>query len=350
MHASVRFRDHLGAAHELVHGDLIGRLWSASLQLNDGRVSEAHAMVSLREGELRLLGLRGAFAIDGRPMTDVALEAGQRVQIARGLELVVESVALPDRVLGLEGPGLVRQALPAVCSVLADPSPRLSRGWKEGALWSIWSTGDGWVARDHAGAERIVTAGDALALGETTLTLVDIPLRNAGPPATRRGGEFDAPLTVVARFDTVDIERGEENAVRLSGKAARLVSELVAVPGVLLRLDPRGDVVQRTPFDGTAVELTVSTDLRWAALGLLDGTALVIRVADGELVARLLAHTGRVSALVFADHDRWRYTGAWDATARRWSTRAFEADPDALRAEVNDRWGLELDEVLSDAR
>ncbi len=233
MHASVRIRDHLGAVHELVHGDLIGRVWSATLQLNDGRVSEAHAMISLREGELRLLGLRGAFAIDGRPMTDVALEAGQRVQIARGLELVVESVALPDAVLGVEGPGLIRQALPAVCAVVADPSLRLSRGWRDGALWSIWSTGDGWVARDSAGAERTVAAGQTLNLGDSAISLVDIPLRNAGPAPTRRGGEFDAPLTVVARFDTVDIARGDEIVVRLSGKAARLVSELVAVNGPL---------------------------------------------------------------------------------------------------------------------
>jgi len=32
MHASVRIRDHQGAVHDLVHGDLIGRVWSATLQ------------------------------------------------------------------------------------------------------------------------------------------------------------------------------------------------------------------------------------------------------------------------------------------------------------------------------
>lgn len=39
-------------------GDLIGRLPGAALQIADPRVSEAHAMVSLRAGELVLLALR----------------------------------------------------------------------------------------------------------------------------------------------------------------------------------------------------------------------------------------------------------------------------------------------------
>ena len=50
MHAHAILRDPQGHHHELVHGDVIGRVWSAALQLDDGRVSEAHAMVSLREG------------------------------------------------------------------------------------------------------------------------------------------------------------------------------------------------------------------------------------------------------------------------------------------------------------
>lgn len=67
MHACVHLASADGQIHVLGHGDLIGRLWSAALCLSDPRVSEAHAMVSLREGQLRLLALRGLFAIDGKP-------------------------------------------------------------------------------------------------------------------------------------------------------------------------------------------------------------------------------------------------------------------------------------------
>lgn len=231
MRASVRLRGPDDRWYELVHGDVIGRLASAAMPLDDARVSEAHAMISLREGELRLLGLRGAFALHGRPATDLALEAGQRIQLARGVELEVVEVQLPDRVLGVEGPDLPRQALPGVCALVADPTPRLTRGWRDDASWTLWSTGEGWVARGPDGVDRPVEAGDTLPVGAHTLTLIDIPLRAAGPGPTRRAGEFDAPITLVARFDTVDLLRDDVIALRLSGKAARLVSELVVLDG-----------------------------------------------------------------------------------------------------------------------
>jgi WD40 repeat protein len=121
---------------------------------------------------------------------------------------------------------------------------------------------------------------------------------------------------------------------------------IIAAMGALLRLDPSGAVIARHPFDGTPVELTLSAHGRWAAIGLREGDALVLDLHTGELLARLVVHTGRVGSLVFAEDDRWLYTGAWDATARRWSTRAFDAAPDALRAEVDARWGMGLGEVL----
>lgn len=71
LHASVRLLDPAGREHDVVHGDVVGRLWTAALQLDDGRVSEAHAMVSLREGQLQLLPLRGALAVGGTPQNQI---------------------------------------------------------------------------------------------------------------------------------------------------------------------------------------------------------------------------------------------------------------------------------------
>jgi|GEM_PF-4421477 len=48
MRAFVRFLLPDGSARELSHGDVIGRLASAELPLDDERLSEAHAMVRLR--------------------------------------------------------------------------------------------------------------------------------------------------------------------------------------------------------------------------------------------------------------------------------------------------------------
>ncbi len=62
----VRIRTPDGTVHDVPHGGIVGRLGIASLPLHDPRISEAHALVSLRGGVLRLLALRGRFAVGNR--------------------------------------------------------------------------------------------------------------------------------------------------------------------------------------------------------------------------------------------------------------------------------------------
>ncbi|HMV65296.1 MAG TPA: FHA domain-containing protein, partial [Myxococcota bacterium] len=160
-----------GALYELVAGDIIGRVWSAALRINDGRVSEAHAMVSLREGELQLVGLRGGFAVDGRPLGQVTLAPGLRVLLAHGVALEVVDVRLPDHVLGVEGDALPCQALPGVCSITGGERPRLQRGWHEGAGAHVWFGDERWWVRGRDGEARPVVAGDALEVDGARLRL-----------------------------------------------------------------------------------------------------------------------------------------------------------------------------------
>lgn len=232
MRPFVRVLDPDGTPYELVHGDIIGRLWSAAMPLDDGRVSEAHAMVSLREEGLHLIALRGAFAVDGKPESDVALQAGMRIQLARGLFIEVADVTLPDEVLGLEGPGFPRQSLPSVASLLREPAVRLVAGYREGAVAHIWGTGDGWRVRVQRAPVQELTAGDDLDLGDgVVLRAVAIPLRSAGQPMTRKAGGVDAPMSIVAQYDVVHLHRDGEPTLVLSGMLARTVSELVACGG-----------------------------------------------------------------------------------------------------------------------
>ena len=53
MHAFVRFQTADGEQHDVPHGGIVGRLGIAALRLGDARISEAHALVSLRGGALR---------------------------------------------------------------------------------------------------------------------------------------------------------------------------------------------------------------------------------------------------------------------------------------------------------
>lgn len=227
----VILRDPDGADHALGHGDIVGRLYSAALSLDDGRVSEAHAMVSLREGQLQLIGLRGALAVGGRTVPDVTLVPGLEVRLARDVALRVMEVWLPDAVLGIAGPGMPRQMLPGVASVVAESQPRLVRGWRDDAAVQIWTSGDGWLARVGGGPARAVRAGDRLPVGDAEVELVEIPLQAAGPAPTRQRDPAASPVHLVAHFDTVHLYRPGEPALVLGGKPARLLSELVALDG-----------------------------------------------------------------------------------------------------------------------
>ena len=57
-----------------------------------------------------------------------------------------------------------------------------------------------------------------------------VSLLEASSPATRAGG-VRPPITIEAQFDTVHIHRDRVPALRLSGIAARIVSELVVFDG-----------------------------------------------------------------------------------------------------------------------
>lgn len=231
MHAHVRLRDPEGHEHELIPGDIVGRLWSAALQLDDGRVSEAHAMVSLREGQLQLVPLRGALAVGGQPLGQVVLKPNLRVQLAQDVVLEVLSVHLPEQVLGVEGADMARQMLPAVCSIVLDPTPRVVRGWREDAALHIWTTGETWMARGPGTPPTGVDAGSCWPIGAHTVRFVDIPIVDAGPRTTRRHGAMDAPLHILAQYDTVQLHREGWAPLVLAGMQARLVSELVALSG-----------------------------------------------------------------------------------------------------------------------
>jgi len=230
LRAAALIRTADGAEHALLHGDFIGRLTTATLHIPDPRVSEAHALVSLRGADLKLLALRGVFAIDGRRRAEVALKAGLRVELADGLFLDVIQVELPGAVLGLEGQGLARQVLPGACSLVRDPRPSLQAGYVVSSVARIWNDADGWwVARVDTEPTPFV-AGSTIEVDGKVFTAVAIPLHQAGSMTTRQGS-LARTLTIIANFDTVHIHPDGLPPVILNGVLARLVSELVALDG-----------------------------------------------------------------------------------------------------------------------
>ena len=226
MRAHVRLLLPDGQYAELGHGDIIGRLWSAALSLQDGRISEAHAMVSLRGQELLLLALRGRFTVDGRAATSVVLEHGQRIAVAEDLELLVEEVELPTKVLAIEGDGLPRQVLGGVCSLLTRPRPELVPRFVNASA-HIWTDGDRWLLR-VGDQVRPLSPGDAWEVDGRAFRAVAASLSTAGRTATRLDGGLQRPVRILARFDTAHLFPEGGAPLALSGRSARLLSELVA--------------------------------------------------------------------------------------------------------------------------
>ncbi len=221
-----------GAIVELSPGAIVGRMPRCELCIDDGRVSEAHALVSLRGEELVLLPLRGRFAVDGRAVTQLALAPGQQLELAPGLLLEVLEVVLPDEVLAVELTGVPPQVLLGTTSIVAAPQPSFRAGWLADAMAWLWRHEVGWRVQVHGEAPRALTGGDAVQLsGGVTLRAAWQPLSSAMADPTQLGGAVDAPLRIVARYQSVHISRGARALLVLDGTPAQCVSELVAFKG-----------------------------------------------------------------------------------------------------------------------
>jgi len=225
MHATTTLRTPDGCLHTLGNGDIVGRLWSAALQLSSPHISEAHALISLRGGKLHLLALRGVFALDSKLVKDLVLAEGQRIAFARDLTVEVVEVSLPDVILGLEGDGLTRQPIPGVASLRLAPHPTLVPGARDGAAAVFWSTGDGWMVRVD-GQEQPLEPGWSLRHPGGHVRAVALKLAQAGQSPTRAMGRMDAPVRIETHWDTVHFHRDGHPTLTLTGHPARVVSEL----------------------------------------------------------------------------------------------------------------------------
>ncbi|MBX2804298.1 MAG: hypothetical protein KTR31_41940 [Myxococcales bacterium] len=211
-------------------GDLIGRLRSAALRIDDPRVSEAHAYVSLRDGCLKLLALRGGMAVDGTLVREVSLRAELRVALAHEVFLEVQEVRHAPTQLELVGPGVRVRLTGRALSLVADRGLKAVGRITPGALAQLWTDGEGWVCRVGEAAPQQLQPGsvvDLCALGR--FEVVAVPAQQAQVPQTASGGRLDQPLRIEGYYDTVHLHRPGLPPLVLSGTSARLIHELGAI-------------------------------------------------------------------------------------------------------------------------
>lgn len=217
-----------GKQVELVPGDLIGRSERAALCLSEPHISEAHAMVSLRSGELRLLALRGRFSVDGKAHAQIALKPGLRILLASRKPLFVEEVGLPPTVPGVSAEGLVPTVIAPVTSLRAHPRPEVLTGFQPEADAFLWSTGATLNARVGDGPAREVVAGDDVEVLGRVFCILAIPIAELTRAPTENSSEVGVPLHLILNYDTVHVIAGPHR-ITFDGIGARILSELASV-------------------------------------------------------------------------------------------------------------------------
>lgn len=225
--AIIRVQD--GSVVELGPGSIIGRMPRCDLTIDDGRLSEAHALVSLRGGALVLLPLRGRLSLRDQSVTSIELEAGQHVELAPGVVLEVLEVVLPDELLAVTWGSLPEQVLLGTTSLLVSPVPAFRPGWVPDAAAWVWSDGTGFRLQVGTLRPRPLRAGDCADVAGATLTATARPLSTATSAET--SGVLDGPLRLVARLQAVHLVRAGQPVVVLDGAPAQCISELVAFGG-----------------------------------------------------------------------------------------------------------------------
>ncbi len=217
-----------GQVHYLFPGDIIGRMAGAAVVIADPRVSEAHAMVSLRGGALHLLTLRGRFAVDGRTPSSVELVVGQRIELARDLAVKVVGIHLPEEVLALQLGDEVPMPLAGVTSVVrVGPRTMLVQRYEADALAVIWSQDGRWWWRASGGEPALLDDAGFEAHG-VEVRCTQVRVGKLDNRATRQLGGVAAPLRICCHFDTVQLHREGQPPVSVSGIGARIISELVS--------------------------------------------------------------------------------------------------------------------------
>ncbi len=137
---------------------------------------------------------------------------------------------------------------------------------------------------------------------------------------------------------------------RAGARAIAASSDLLALAHQdhVALVDPGGQELLRLDAGaGGVMDVALSPDGKWAAAGMLDGTARLWSARSGALVAVLVGHTERVSCVIFSSDSRTLLTGDWAGSALRWNLDDAERPAAVLAAEAEAAWRIRLEDALA---
>lgn len=206
-------------------GDFIGRSEVAALCLDDPRISEAHAMLSLRDRHLQLIALRGRFRHEGKVLTEMRLTQGVEVELAHDVTLVCEHVEMPRALLGLLIDGELEITLTHTMTLYADGVATIKRGYASDGDAIFWSNGSSWRMRTGDAPARTIRAGDRISIGQTELDVIAIPLERATHARTR--DTLRAPLRFHPHRTCVEVHPEGGETMLVSGVPGKILASLL---------------------------------------------------------------------------------------------------------------------------
>ena len=210
-----------GASACLYPGDLVGRSWRAELSIIDPSVSEFHAAISLRNGEIWIRKLGGPLSVHGMAATEVVAKEALRIGLSSTAYVDVVAVQLPEQLSALQVDKGVPQPLRAGRHGLTEQGTLVAASEVSEAL--VWTDGDQWLLSD-GGEVMALDAGDTTWRGHT-LTLIEVSVRAGEVLPTRRLDRY-TPLRITARYSTVQVHQEGQPVLVLAGYGARLLTEV----------------------------------------------------------------------------------------------------------------------------
>lgn len=224
---SAVFRGPDGRRYEVAAGGILGRLAGAALRIDNPRVSEAHALVTLRGDALVLMALRGGLAVDGHLVSQVPLRPEMRVTLTDDLSFVVEQVHMPPRVLALRGAdGQVVPLVGEVLSLMFSPDLDVRHRYEGQAAAHLWSTGTGWRFSTLSGQVRELRPGQRLDMGGRQVEVIEVNIADIALPSTRLRGRIGPALRLLPAYAGVRIDVDGRPPVLIKGIPGRILSEL----------------------------------------------------------------------------------------------------------------------------
>lgn len=183
-------------------GDIIGRSSQAALCIDDPRISEAHALLSLRGSALMLLALRGRFRFRGEIVSEIELRPGMDIELYKECWLHCEEVVMPESLLGLHVPGMAPVMLTHTSSLflnLESGARTLQPGYASKADVVFWSLGDTWSHRVQGGQAEPLHAGDVIRVAGLEIQTHSVAVRDASTLPTKQTDRTSLRLEIAPK-------------------------------------------------------------------------------------------------------------------------------------------------------